>query len=475
MDAISRIFLTYLVNAAWQIPLIAVTFAFGVRLMRRLPAVYRHYVWVAALLASVLVPLVSLRTPDVPISIASTASSSPGFGRVHAPMIPSGSAVEGFSWSVLRRSRLLALTPLLRSLLLSLYVAFLLYRVARLAWAYYRTVRLRRSAFPLLLPDNLSDAVCACFRTFGIKPIPILCSPQAAGPFTVGIRAPVLVLPEAFIAKVPANDVRSAVGHELAHVRRYDFLLNLLYEIAYLPVSFHPVATWIKNRVDQSRELVCDEVAAATLTTRRGYASSLLNIAQTLSGGQQRISPSCALGLFDTNNMEERVMNLLGEAPIGKVWPRLSAIAASIILAASCLGISAYSLQVDHSPAQQFEGTWKAVHDGKTFILLQLHTENAHPTGTIQMAAFQLDLQGTGALVSVTDEKLGAPISLQNLKLDGKSLSFDFVDSDGDNDKWRMDLTGEDKVNFSWIGLPQELKALPIVLVKQASADSKAK
>lgn len=59
MDAINRVFVTYLVNAAWQIPAIAVIFALCARPMHRLPTVYRHHLWVAALFASFLASFVT--------------------------------------------------------------------------------------------------------------------------------------------------------------------------------------------------------------------------------------------------------------------------------------------------------------------------------------------------------------------------------------------------------------------------------
>lgn len=474
MEATSRILVTYLVNAAWQVPAIAATFAIFARPMRRMPTTYRHSLWVAALFAGVLVPVASLRTPDALPDVVTATSGSSLVSLARGLPIASSSEAEGFSWRVLRRSRRLLLAPLLRYFLVCLYAGFITYRIARLAWAYHRTVRLRRSAFPFSFPESLHEILRGCSTGLGMKKVVVLCSSHAVGPFTLGIREPVLILPERFIASVQADDVRSAVYHELAHVRRHDFLLNLIYEIVYLPISFHLAGHWLKSQVDQTREMVCDEVAAVSLATRRGYARSLLNIAQSLAEPQPAC-PTYALGLFDANHMEERIMNLLGKAnPIGRLRRNLFAVAGAVLLAGACLGISAYSLQFGQG-GQEFEGTWKAIHEGKSFIVLRFHTENTGTSGTIQMAGFQLDLQGTGLLVKVTEEKLEPPISLQNIKVDGKSLSFNFVDSDGDDDKMRVELTDKSKASILWIDLPAGLKARPIALTKQANADTKTR
>jgi hypothetical protein len=81
------------------------------------------------------------------------------------------------------------------------------------------------------------------------------------------------------------------------------------------------------------------------------------------------------------------------------------------------------------------------MHDGKTIIVLQLHSANAGLSGTIRLAGFQFDLEGDGSVLAVTDERLDSPIGLRNIRVEGKILSFDFVDNDGDNDKFQMEVT----------------------------------
>jgi hypothetical protein len=137
------------------------------------------------------------------------------------------------------------------------------------------------------------------------------------------------------------------------------------------------------------------------------------------------------------------------------------AIADSILMAGTCIGVSGYPQQVGRSTTQQFDGTWKAVDDGKVFIVLQLGAENGHPSGTIQLAGFQLDLQGAGSLVSVDVLKLNRLIQFLVGQFKDKILSFDFADNDGDDDKWTMELTEANRADFLWVGLPRGLKASP--------------
>lgn len=77
--------------------------------------------------------------------------------------------------------------------------------------------------------------------------------------------------------------------------------------------------------------------------------------------------------------------------------------------------------------------------------------------------------------MAVTDQRLDAPIALKNLRKDGKVLSFDFVDHDGDTDKFQMELTGGNSARLLWVGLPNGLKAQAISLARETSASPKSK
>jgi hypothetical protein len=136
------------------------------------------------------------------------------------------------------------------------------------------------------------------------------------------------------------------------------------------------------------------------------------------------------------------------------------------LIAATALA-SARSFQAAPTSSQRFDGTWEAAHGGKVILVLRLHTGGEHPSGTIQLAGFQLDFEGDGSLMAVTDDRLDTPINLNNIKQDSKVLSFDFVDRDGDNDKFQMELTNTNSAKLQWVGLPSGFKALPIPVSRQ--------
>ena len=62
-------------------------------------------------------------------------------------------------------------------------------------------------------------------------------------------------------------------------------LCDLLYESIYIPISFHPAAALVKRRIDQTRELACDEMVAEQLVDASTYARALVDIADSMSTG----------------------------------------------------------------------------------------------------------------------------------------------------------------------------------------------
>ncbi|MGB9416344.1 MAG: hypothetical protein WCB58_08505, partial [Acidobacteriaceae bacterium] len=99
---------------------------------------------------------------------------------------------------------------------------------------------------------------------------------------------------------------------------RHDFAKNLLYGLVSLPIAWHPLVWRTRARVAESRELVCDAMAADAIAAeavggRKHYAQSLLRLASMLSAGP-RVAPLHALGILSLNTdariFERRIMTL---------------------------------------------------------------------------------------------------------------------------------------------------------------------
>jgi beta-lactamase regulating signal transducer with metallopeptidase domain len=134
-------------------------------------------------------------------------------------------------------------------------------------------------------------------------------SDEVTGPLILGAAHPVLLLPEDF-GRFSASEVRAALCHELAHVKRRDYLGNLLCQLAALPAAWHPLMTIVQQRIRMSREMVCDAMAAREIDSPLSYARSLLALAHGLVGGMEIAEHAQFPGLFG-NRLEERVTRLM--------------------------------------------------------------------------------------------------------------------------------------------------------------------
>jgi Zn-dependent protease with chaperone function len=425
VDAISGLIVTYLVNAVWQVPVITIAAALCARLMRRTPSVYTHRLWVAALLLSTLLPLLSVGSTVEGFGTTATAAE-----QFHGQMLRSSSdgSTHMFSWfggGIHRQPLFFA--PFLTWLLTGGYAASCCYSLARLGWAWRGTMRFRAASCLRPLPDHFSEVVEKFSAAFNCPRIPVLYSAETAVPVTMGFRRSMLILPEKFFAGVSEADFSSAICHELAHIRRRDYVLNLAYELLSLPISLHPATATIKDRIAQTRELACDEMASAHVANRAAYARSLLNIAQSICTNPSTSASSCALGLFDTNTLEVRVMTLLDRTkPAGKRLRTVLAAIASTLLAVTAIAISTYALQVTQpndkaANLKAFIGVWTARFQGKTFVTLTMKDDEGKLTGTC-MHTVSMAEDDKGQLTRVEEKQildkiLNAQISGTNVVL----------------------------------------------------------
>jgi len=347
MLRISEFILNFVLNSVWQVTAIFVVAAVASWLLRNGPARYRHTLWIIALLASLVVPLLTV-TRVVPEWIASfqvvAAPSQPeNVVRVESP---SGSefnfTVDHTSNS--RRSTTVKTTQ--RSVLfLSLgYLIFILLRVLRLARFWRRKEKLRRSASRAGVTPEIDAAAQQCRDLLRVAEAPVSLSARACVPYTIGTLRPLIVLPEVFNASVNEARLLSVIGHETAHVARRDFLTNLICEFAAVPVSFHPLTFLIKQQIDRTRELACDELVTSHILAPRVYARSLLWAADV---SRHYASQAFMLSIFDAQILEERIKRIMrSNTRIGARLARTLMFAAVLVLSFSALSLSLFSVEL---------------------------------------------------------------------------------------------------------------------------------
>jgi len=345
MNAAVQLGLDFVINAAWQLVAIALVALAADRLLRGIPRL-RHIIWVAALIISLSLPLLS---------------AAPALPRPNAPAVPARDVSLALSpdvdSAILRPVATASSFHISRTIALLLVAGFLLgfafgfYRIMKAVW---KTMGIRRAAQPFELDRDMLAIVGRCEKVFDLKNSSILKSTSLRTPATVGIFRPVLILPEQLIREGDASALTAAVGHELAHVWRRDYLLNLIYEIIFLPLSVHPAAHLIKRRITQTRELRCDELVAERLLDKDVYARSLVRLAGWAMPFS-RTTHSIMVGMADADILEVRVMSLLRKTKSSVKRNLVLSIAGVALLAIPCAAAAALGvhLHVDEARAQE--------------------------------------------------------------------------------------------------------------------------
>jgi beta-lactamase regulating signal transducer with metallopeptidase domain len=153
-------------------------------------------------------------------------------------------------------------------------------------------------------------------------------------PAVVGWFRPLVLIPLSAMAGLSVEQFEAIIAHELAHVRRYDALVNL-FQIAVETVLFyHPAVWWVNRVIRTERENCCDDIAVAVCGNASEYARALAMI-----GGAAGARPAWAMAA-NGGALKARVGRLLGMQKITHGIPR-AGLAVLAVLCASCVVLAA--------------------------------------------------------------------------------------------------------------------------------------
>lgn len=341
MIVINQLLLTFLLNAVWQIALIALVATVGDLLFRNTSPRYRHALWVVTLGLALTVPALTsvwlLRD-----SLVSSAIPAAAVGRQDLePSVSTGVAGP----EVAAATFVIWLGTTMALGLAAAYLLIVFYRASRLFFAWRRTRTLAQSGYDASLPDVIAAGLSKCHSLIDVENVSILFSSLVRGPVTMGTKRPVIILPEKLLAETDESIIVSAIGHEMVHVSRRDYFLNLIYELIILPLSFHPAAMLVRRRINQTRELCCDERVAGRLLEAEEYARSLVKLAGAAANfGTSALTTTVGMG--DADNLEVRVMSLLKASVTGPKRRNYLILAGLLIVAVSGIVIGGFGFRV---------------------------------------------------------------------------------------------------------------------------------
>lgn len=282
-----------LLHSVWQGALVALLVACALQLMRGFSAHARYMAATLGLLLMLAAPVVTLSglyrsIPDAGYEtrqsealsdsqrLVGTSGDLPN-GATSAQANPAGRAArpaDAASFQSLTESRFAHLAKWLVLFWLGGIIIF----SARLFSGWMATERLKRR--------GLGRATSACEESFarlaqhiGIsRPVRLYKSALVEVPTVIGWMRPVILVPVSAFTGLSQQQLEALLAHELAHVRRYDYLVNLLQSITETLLFYHPAVWWVSKVIRVEREHACDDLAVEACGDTLLYARALAEL-----------------------------------------------------------------------------------------------------------------------------------------------------------------------------------------------------
>ena len=164
-----------------------------------------------------------------------------------------------------------------------------------------------------------------------------------SSPITAGLWRPIVLLPAALVAGMPPDLLEALLAHEMAHIKRHDYLINLLQNVIETLLFYHPAVWWISHRIRIERELIADDFAARQLGEPRRLALALSEL-ERLQFSTHHLAQAANGG-----NLMDRIQRLCRPAPQALNW---KAAVPMLGLALACMSIYTEVVAADKAAAE---------------------------------------------------------------------------------------------------------------------------
>jgi beta-lactamase regulating signal transducer with metallopeptidase domain len=327
-----------LVHFLWQGTVIAGGVAAALRGLAGAASTTRYAVacgGLALMLAAPVVTFVSL-SDQTAEARANAASSS------DVPTVVAASAAEGSAMPVELGSTPALQLPTFRvetllPVTVAVWMAGVLLFSVRLVVSSLAVERLKRTGTQDV-DDRVVVLLSTLSRRLGLgRSVRVLQSAIVNVPTVVGCLRPVILLPASVVSGLPIAHLEAVIAHELAHVRRHDYLVNLGQATIETLLFYHPAVWWCSRQIRIEREHCCDDIVVHACGDRLAYITALTDL-------EDLRRPRTALALSASGGrLIDRVRRLLTSRPAqqgSRAWVLVSALAVTLVLV---LSASTYS------------------------------------------------------------------------------------------------------------------------------------
>jgi murein DD-endopeptidase MepM/ murein hydrolase activator NlpD/beta-lactamase regulating signal transducer with metallopeptidase domain len=129
------------------------------------------------------------------------------------------------------------------------------------------------------LGDDWQDRLARLGVRLGVlRQVRLAASARVDAPLVVGWLRPMVLVPLSILTSLPEDQLEAILAHELAHVRRHDYLVNIVQSAVEAALFYHPCVHWVSRRIRVEREYCCDDAVVALLADPFGYARALARL-----------------------------------------------------------------------------------------------------------------------------------------------------------------------------------------------------
>ncbi len=181
----------------------------------------------------------------------------------------------------------------------------------------------------------------------------LLHSTRLMVPAVIGLVRPAILLPFGMATGLTTAELESILAHELAHIRRHDWIANVLQTVVETLLFYHPAVWWLSGRIRDERENCCDDLAISVCGDRVALARALARMEQ-FRGGEKRLSIAASGG-----SLVRRIRRIAGaqSAPSPSWWPAGALVLGALtVLAGSTWMTTARTVMANASPDATAKG-----------------------------------------------------------------------------------------------------------------------
>lgn len=246
-----------------------------------------HFLWQGAVIAAILAAVLSLQAKNTAHARYLTCCAGMALmmaaplvtflliiGAPAAPIAGLAQGLAGLELSPTLWQRLAAFLPALTIV----WLLGVLVTQARLMLQLSHAQHMKRHGTSPVPPHWRQTVARLCGQLVIARTVRIVESSLARVPTLIGYLQPVILLPTAVMTGLTSQQLRAVIVHELAHIRRHDYLVNLIQAFFESLLFYHPAVWWLSGRLRVEREYCCDDIAVSVGGDRLCYAQALSSL-----------------------------------------------------------------------------------------------------------------------------------------------------------------------------------------------------